>query len=621
KVNVLAKGIYDGQRMPIVNANMVLSNGYIKSKDFPIPLEKVNLQALAKSDGTLPNSEVDLQRFYMLLDGKPFEAQAFIKNFDDIDFDVKAKGSVDLTKMTKIYPIEGMTLAGIMKADLATKGKMSYVESSQYDKIPTSGMLSLKDFVYETVDMPTVKITTAQLNFDPTAMQLERLEGFAGKSDVQMTGSINNYLGYLLKDEVLQGAFTFSSNKFDVNEWMVEETGAASTEEAPLTVVEVPKDVDFLLASTINEVTYDNLNLKNLKGNILVKEGVITLQKLFFNTLGGEVIADGTYDTRDMAHPKFDIDFGIKKMSIKEASEAFITVNKIAPLAQAMSGEFTTNFKLGGELGQDMMPLFNTLNGSGLINILKGTIKDAPVVKQLSNVTQLSNLNPMGIADVLMQAEVKDGRVYFQPYDVNIAGYKTTVQGSNGLDGSLDYQLNMDLPAGAVGKQLNSSIASLTGQSFSGNENVKLNLGVGGKYTSPKVKLLGAGGKTVKEQVKEVAKDNVVVNKAKEDTQEKAEEILAQARRQAAQVKQTAKQQADAIRREADANEKKMVEEAVKQAGSNPLAKKAAKKAAEKTAAKAKQEAYRKADQLEREADKKAEGIIQKAEQEANRLK
>ncbi len=64
---------------------------------------------------------IDVPNFSMMLEGERFDASMTLRNLDDYTWDVKAKGGVDLEKMTKIFPLEGMTVAGKVKANIETK--------------------------------------------------------------------------------------------------------------------------------------------------------------------------------------------------------------------------------------------------------------------------------------------------------------------------------------------------------------------------------------------------------------------------------------------------------------------------------------------------------------------
>ncbi len=563
QADVVAKGIYGPGKMPVVNATMQLQEGYVKSKDLPAPLEQISLQASLQSDGSLPNSSFQLQQFRMLLEGESLEAQASVKNFEDPNFDLRLKGGADLGKLTRIYPIEGMKLGGKVFADLNARGKMSDIQAGEYEKVPTVGYCTLQNFSYESAGMPPVGIRQAKLDFNPKELILESFEGNAGKSQMRMTGTLSNYMGYVFRNETIKGKLIFESALVDVNEWMPA-SESNPTDSSQLSVVLIPKNIDFVLNSTIDKVLYDNLALEQVRGNVIVREGTVRLEQMVFKTLGGEVLANGLYDTRDTEKPRFDFDFGIQQMAIEQAIASLVTMEKIAPLARAMTGKFSTKLKLNGDLQQNMMPVFNSLSGAGLVNIIQSTLKDAPVISKLSGLTKLSDLNPMQLKDVLMQLEIKDGRVRYKPFKVQAGKYEMMVDGSNGLDGSLDYLLQMDIPAGAAGQQVNSALASLTGQKFDGSEKIKLNINVGGLYKSPTLKIAkGSTGDTAKDALetkKEEIKNqlNEAIDEKKKEAEEKAR---AEAERLKAEAEEKARLEAERLKKLAEEEAKKKLKE------------------------------------------------------------
>ncbi len=549
-LDVKAKGIYDeaSKRMPAVTAAMTLANGYVKSSQFPAPLEQMNMNAtVSNSSGQMKDTKINVSDFRMVLEGEPLEAKAYVENLDDYTWDIKVKGAADLTKMTKIYPLEGMSLTGRIAADIETKGKMSDVDAKRYDKLPTSGSAELTNFTYTTADMPTVKITKAEMSFTPQQINLHTFNGFLGKSDVAMTGSVSNYIDYVLHENaVIQGNMSFSSNKFDVNEWMVEDPNAPKTEDTPLTVVEIPKNVDFRLLSTIKEVIYDNMNLKDMAGTVVVKDGAVRLENVSFNTLGGNFIASGGYDSRDITKPAYDFNLKITNLSIPDAYKTFNTVQSLMPLAQYMTGSVNVpEFSVKGLLKQDMMPDMATLTGGGILKLVQATLKESPITQGLSAVTKLNNLTPAELKDIILSAKIENGRVSYQPFDVKIKDYAANVSGSSGIDGSMDYTVKLDIPTGQVGTQVTSFLSSQLNTPINNVERVKLDLGVEGTFKKPQVKIKGSSASG---QVKDALtnKANAEIDKAKEQAKAEAEKLKAEAEAKA-------KAEADRLKAEAEA--------------------------------------------------------------------
>ncbi|SFC00885.1 AsmA family protein [Flexibacter flexilis DSM 6793] len=575
-LNVKAKGTYNDSLhlLPAVTANMNMIDGFVKSKDFPAPIEKINFMASVENpNGQMEATKIQVPTFGMELEGEPFSMVAFVENLVDYQYDVKVKGGVDLTKITKIYPLEGMTLAGKIKADIATRGRMSDVTAKRYAKLPTSGTLTASNFSFVSKDVPQgVKITGAAMSFDPVRAQVSKFEGFLGKSDVSANGYLSNYLAFIFNNEKLTGALNFSSKKFDTNEWLTkEEVATKTTAEEPMTVVEIPKNIDFVLASQLGEVLYDNMDITDLKGNIIVRDGTVRLDKGTFNLLGGAFGMNGLYDSRDLTHPKFDFDLDIKNLEIPKAYQTFNTVKMLAPVAENMTGKLSTKFKINGELGKDMMPVYPTMNGAGLLNIAEASLKEMKLLSGIQKVTKLSGSNSgaVNLKDLLLKAEIQNGRVFFQPFDVSAGGQKINIGGSQGFDGTIDYNIKMTVPAGAAGVALNNATSLLTGKAADGSGNVKLNLKATGNQNDPKISLLGGGSdgssslkSDVKANVQASLNDAKAKAQATADSLRKAAEDKAKAEldKAKADAEAKAKEEADRLKKEAEEKAKKELE-------------------------------------------------------------
>jgi hypothetical protein len=268
-----------------------------------------------------------------------------------------------------------------------------------------------------------------------------------------------------------------------------EET-STTTDTASYGVIEVPKNIDFVLQSSIQHVKMMDYHMTNAAGDIIVRDGIANLSGLRFNMLGGTFVVNGNYNTQNMAHPKYDLALKIENVSIREAANKSSIIQSYAPIAGLVNGNFSTDFKLAGELHQNMMPNLTTVNADGLVKIAQAALKESKLVSGITSLTNLDDANEVTLKDVLMSANIKNGRMGVKPFDVKFGDYKTTVSGSTGLDGSLDYTLKMNVPAGKLGAQYNALVAKYTGGKSDPNGEIPVTIGLGGKYNSPSPKLL-----------------------------------------------------------------------------------------------------------------------------------
>jgi uncharacterized protein involved in outer membrane biogenesis len=542
-VNAKAKGIYDSIRkiIPAVDANMTLANGYVKSKEFPLPLDEMKVTATVKNtSGKMAETVINVSDFSMMMDGERFSATLLLQNLDDYTWDLKANGGVDIEKMTKIFPVEGMTLTGKVKANLETKGKMSDVDAKRYDRLPTSGSASLTNFKYSSKDLPyEVTISQAQAVFDPKKVELKNTVGTIGKSDFTVNGSVTNYIGYVLHpNEIIKGSLDFRSTLLDLNEFMTETEETTTASDTTYSVIPVPQNVEFTLSSNINTVKMMDYTMTNATGDIVVKDGVANLSGIHFTMLGGAFTVNGTYNTKDIAHPKYNLGLKIDGMSIQQAATSFSVVKAYAPIAGLVVGKFSTDFQVDGELGHDMSPKLNTVNGAGLLKVAQAALTQSKFVSGLTSLTKLEDTDQVTLKDVLMSAAISDGRLSVKPFDVKLGNYMANVAGSSGLDKSVDYTLKMTVPAGKLGSQVQSQLNQLTGASNSTSE-IPVTIAIGGNFLSPTFKLSMA---EQKQQVKEAA------TKLAEDKSKEALEQLSQGAKPEDVVKSLLKSKKDTVK-------------------------------------------------------------------------
>jgi hypothetical protein len=252
--------------------------------------------------------------------------------------------------------------------------------------------------------------------------------------------------------------------------------------------------------------------ITNALGDVIVKDGVANLSGVNFNMLGGAFVVNGSYNTKDVNHPKYDMALKIENLAIQQAAASFSIIKTYAPIAGLVNGKFGTDFKINGELGQDMMPKMNTVSGSGLIKIAEAVLTKSNLVSGLTSLTKLNNTENVTLKDVLMSASISDGRLSVKPFNVKVGNYATTISGSTGLDKSIDYTLKMTVPAGQLGSQLNSFLTP----GAAANSEVTLPITLGGTMLSPKFSM---NTQEQKQQAKE-AVTNVAKEKGKEALQD-----------------------------------------------------------------------------------------------------
>ncbi len=576
----IVKGVYNEFTMPQVQANLSVNDGSIQYAEYPIPIDQLTIDAgFDYPSADLSEFVFEVRDFSMLVDGEQVSAKLQLQDLEDYSWDFSMDGNLDLEKITKIVPVEGMDLKGKINTTLTSSGRMSALEAERYSELPTTGSMSISDFLYSSPDLPQgFGIASSEMSFDPSAISLKSFQGNAGLTDLNLSGEIRNYMDFALTETgVLQAKFDFKSKMVNLDEWMVvEDTVETAVEESPVEesqdslsteMARIPTNIDFVLASSIQEMVYDNLNIKDFNGLVTIRNGALLIERADFGLLDGQFEILGSYETMP-EDPIYSFDLIVKDMSISEAYKAFAMVEQLAPFAEKMQGRFSSEFQIGGTLMPDMSPNYNDMRGLGLLNVANASLQN---VKLLSIASGFKNgLNAFGdndgsvtLQDVLMQVEIDEGRVKVKPFQINLGGYATQIEGSNGVMGDLDYSMTvLNVETGAAGQAINSLVSSTLGISDAVASNVDIAMGLGGTFVDPKVQFrslsASEGQQPAVSTAAVKAQAEAELEKAKQEALAEAEKRKAEAERLAEEQRAAAEQK---LAEEKAAAEKKLEEE------------------------------------------------------------
>lgn len=583
EMNGLIKGVFNENSIPGFTTNVKVGNGQFKYPDLPKSVDGINIDMnVMNPGGDVDFTVVDIKQFKFQLGPNPFDVRALIKTpVSDPNIDASFKGKIDLTSLADAIPMEeGDQLSGTIIADAEMKGKQSDLDKGRYENFNAIGEFILTDIVYSTASVAVpVEIKYAQFKFAPRYLELASFDAKAGMSDFKMKGKITNYLGYALGDGTLKGNFTFNSTLIEGNQLAgmspteegipSEETqGVPSEGETVSEPILIPKNLDITLSTDITKIVYDNINLLNTKGKIVVRNGKADLRGLSFNTLGGSVAMNGYYDTGDEKSAKLNYDLNVQNIVVKDAYKAFGAVRKLAPIAEKTEGKASLRMDIRGAMKSGTEIDYNSLTGGGQLTSKSLKITGTKALDQIAQVVKINAFKNPEVKDVKLTFGFMDGRVHVKPFDVKIGPVAANIFGSHGFDETMDYVIGTTVPTSALGGQANAVIGNLVSQAnslganFTAGDKIKVDILVKGTFDKPKITPSfggSGGGASPSEDLK--AQAEAELKKQQEELERRAREEAAKLQKQA---EDRARAEAEKLRKQAEERAKKEAENALK---------------------------------------------------------
>ncbi len=531
------------------------------SKDFPAPVKNTSVQInFANTDGTADHTSVTVPSGHVEIGNDPIDFNLLLKNpVSNLYFEGSAKGKFNLASVGQFTTLApGTSVAGIISADMNFKGNKSSIDAKQYEKIYTAGSLGLSNLLYKSKDYPDgISVPQAAFTFNPQNITLNSASAVYLNTHYSANGTVDNVIGYALKDEPISGSLTVNADDIDLNKLMgsMPPSSAdtakttAGTQPAASQPFAVPKNVAFILNAAVSKLKYDKVVYNNVRGTIAIKDESVALKDVTMDALDGKIGASGLYSTKNSKkNPDISFAYDLSGIDVQKTFLAFNTVQQLMPAGRYVTGKVNSHMTMSGSLTQQMSPDLKTLTGKGTLDMIDGALKNFTPLEKLSSLLNIEALKNTALKDIKLSYDFANGRVLVKPFKVKAAGINMEIAGTHGFDQTIDYVIGMKMPRSILGGAANSLVNGLAKQAADKgipvniSDSINMNVRMGGTMSNPQLKSGlnssgGAGGSigdAVKQQATVFAKQAVdsaktVVNEKKNELKDSAVAIKNQA--------------------------------------------------------------------------------------------
>ncbi len=276
------KGTYNSvtKQLPAFAINLDVNNGSFQYPDLPMGVDAITAKVIVNSPSSnVDRMSVNIPHFGFAIGGQPFEGRFKLTTpISDPNIDMRAKGTVDLADISKVFPLAGVNeLSGTFEADMEAIASLSTIDQGDYQSVTMTGSAGLTNTTYAAEGLPKIIVADAKVDFSPTKVSVNNFAAKMGKSDVQASGHMDNFLAYFSPEQTMTGRFSIVSSYFNVNEWIDDGVREEETDTLPATdgkTTEVFDRFRFDFDARFAKIEYDIYTLDNTstRGSFSPKE-------------------------------------------------------------------------------------------------------------------------------------------------------------------------------------------------------------------------------------------------------------------------------------------------------------------------------------------------------------
>jgi len=465
-LNGWIRGIYSNNKIPLFNIEILSNNASIKYPELPKYIQNISIDAkIINQTGEIKDTYLNVSKFSFKIDDDVFSTKAKISDITkNILVNANIEGSVNLANISSAYPINlEQKLSGTIKANTEIKLDINSIKHKKYENIKVKGLLNLTDFIYKSEEFfePFV-ISYMDLKFNPSYIQMSKLDAKIGNSHFQINGNIDDLYGFLFKKQTLKGKFNLKSDNIKISDLVTtnkpDKTAGKTNTTNATEKAKIPDFLDCTINVNAKNVVYDDLNLENVLGNIIIKDETLRIQNLKTDVFEGKIGINGNVSTKT-EKSIFNVDLDLKNLDIHQSFSQLKILEKIAPISNAITGKISSKIKVSGNLhDKELTPDLSSINGSllGELHNAKVDRSKSKLLSNLDNNLDFINLDNLNLNKLKVDLSFENGKVNIKPMYINYQDIKIKISGYHNFDETMDYDATFNIPVKYLSKDIES---------------------------------------------------------------------------------------------------------------------------------------------------------------------
>ena len=484
----IVKGTYSKNTIPALDISFISKNAMFKYADLPKSVDNINIDAnIRNNTGLTKDTYIAINNASFKIDKDIFNTSGNIADLTgNPKINLKAKGIINLDNINKVYPVAlENKLEGILKADVTTNFDMNSIEKGTYQNIKNQGTLEVSNFKYSGKDVANpFYIDKTAVTFNTNTIKLEEFTAKTGASDLAVQGNLENFYGFLFKDQKLKGSFNLNANVFKIDDFLAKDATTNTAEEK--SSLKIPAFLDITLNAKEKQVIYDNINLTNVSGTVFIKEETISLKNIKSDLFGGNIGFNGVVSTKG-EKSKFNMGLNLKELNIADSFSNLEMLKAIAPIAKTIEGKINSTIKISGLLGDDMTPDLNSISGDLLGQLINTQLKasNSKVLGLLGSKVDFLDVSKLNLNEVSALLTFNNGEVSVKPFNLNYKDIGIQVGGKHGFDNTMNYNVVFDVPVKYLGSTVTAALAKLTPKDAAEVKSIPVNGIITGSFSNP----------------------------------------------------------------------------------------------------------------------------------------
>lgn len=452
-------GLAGGGHIPEVVTDFVIDDGDFIHSQSNVAIRNIDATGMYRREKNNGGDALSISSCKANLESGSFSVSGSIVGFSQSQWDLNLAGNFNLEDIKKFAELEALgELDGLVAANISYKGNfanLGNVRVSDLESAKVSGVVELERAMFRLNGAPhRFENIGGKLDLQNSDIAIRNFTGEVKGSDFNLNGHFRNMLPYMFVDgEILTLEANLQSTLLDFNPLLQEGGGSQAYH------LEFPNDLHFELDLGIQHLKFREFDATGLNGHAELRNQVLYLDPLSFNTSEGSFTASGTADGRTPEGFALQCEASMKGINVNELFHEFENFGQSFIKQEHLRGTAYADITFSAWMGSDLSFDSNRLHSYIDIALEDGQLIELRSMQHIASYIRSNRLiAPFVNEDVLEeklhhiyfsrlenQIEIRNGVIHVPNMMIESSAMDISAQGTHAFTNDIDYTIGFQV--------------------------------------------------------------------------------------------------------------------------------------------------------------------------------
>ena len=322
-----------------------------------------------------------------------------------------------------------------------------------------------------------IRMEKTKMTFNTDQVTLTDARLHLGKSDLMLNGEIKHIRQAFLRGGKLKGDFTLTSDLIDCNQLMkalnngmqyseqlaaqaavrpfdedslarmsdetlreADESAAGDTTDV---LFVVPRFLDIALHTRAREIRFQDLELKDVEGEVIVRDQSINLSNLAMHSNIGSGRLTMAYTAKDKRGATAGFDLDMNQILVNKLISLFPSIDTLVPMLRSFEGVVDCQITATCRMDSTMSLVLPSVQSACYLSGKDMVLLDGETFAEISKTLMFKNKKRNVIDSIAVDLAVHDNKIEVFPFLVEMDRYRVAVGGTHKLDMTFNYHISV----------------------------------------------------------------------------------------------------------------------------------------------------------------------------------